>query len=108
MPIPLPPGRGALTPALTLAYSSGNGNGPFGLGWTLAVPQVGRRTDRGVPVYDDTVDVFVLSGAEELVPVPIGPATPADLPTGATALRYRPRTEPDAAQIRADIESLLS
>ena len=99
VPIPLPLGRGALAPGLTLAYSSGNGNGPFGLGWTLAVPQVGRRTDRGVPVYDDTVDVFVLSGAEELVPVPIGPATPADLPAGATAVRYRPRTEAGYARI---------
>ena len=26
VPIPLPPGRGALAPEMTLAYSSGNGN----------------------------------------------------------------------------------
>jgi RHS repeat-associated protein len=99
VPIPLPPGRGSLTPTLTLAYSSGAGNGPFGLGWSLAVPRVSRRTDRGVPRYDDTADVFVLSGAEELAPVALGAAAPDDLPGGATAIRYRPRTESGFARI---------
>ena len=99
VPIPLPPGRGTLTPTLTLAYSSGNGNGPFGLGWSLAVPRISRRTDRGVPVYDDTIDVFVLSGAEELAPVPLGAAAPGDLRTGASVTRYRPRTEAGFARI---------
>jgi len=99
VPIPLPPGRGTLTPTLTLAYSSANGNGPFGLGWSLAVPRISRRTDRGVPVYDDTADVFVLSGAEELAPVPLGAATPDDLPDGASVTRYRPRTESGFARI---------
>ena len=99
VPIPLPPGRGALTPALTLAYSSGNGNGPFGLGWSLAAPRISRRTDRGIPVYDDAVDVFVLSGAEELAPVPLGAATSDDLPGGASVTRYRPRTESGFARI---------
>ena len=32
-------------------------------------------------VYDDTIDVFVLSGAEELAPVPLGAAAPGDLRT---------------------------
>ena len=99
VPIPLPPGRGALTPTLTLAYSSGNGNGPFGLGWSLAVPRISRRTDHGIPVYDDAVDVFVLSGAEELAPVPLGAATPDDRPGGASVTRYRPRTESGFARI---------
>ncbi|MFE0512778.1 SpvB/TcaC N-terminal domain-containing protein, partial [Streptomyces sp. NPDC058964] len=91
VPIPLPPVRG--TPALSLSYSSGAGNGPYGLGWSLSVPRISRRTDRGVPDYDDRTDVFVLSGAEELVPVPPGNAIPADLPAGADVTRYRPRTE---------------
>lgn len=99
IPLPLPPGRGALTPHLNLTYSSGNGNGPFGLGWALSMPRIARRTDKGVPGYDDDLDVFVLSGAEELTPVPLGTASPPDLPTGATATRYRPRTDTTFARI---------
>jgi RHS repeat-associated protein len=84
VPIALPPGRNGFQPQLGLAYSSGNGNGPFGLGWSLTIPGVSRKTSKGVPIYDDTKDVFLLSGAEDLVPVP-------GAPSGAT--RYRPRTE---------------
>ena len=84
VPIALPPGRNGFQPQLSLVYSTGNGNGPFGLGWTLSVPGVTRKTAKGVPRYDDARDTFVLSGAEDLVPV-------AGAPAGAT--RYRPRTE---------------
>jgi RHS repeat-associated protein len=83
VPITLPHGRQGATPQLTLAYSTGNGNGPFGLGWALSVPGVARKTSRGVPRYDDS-DVFILFGAEDLVPVP---------GAGAGWQRYRPRTE---------------
>jgi RHS repeat-associated protein len=82
VPLALPHGR--LQPELTLSYSSGNGNGPFGLGWALGVPGVSRRTAKGVPRYDDADDVFVLSGVEDLIPVAGGPAD---------AQAYRPRTE---------------
>ncbi|MEU2614198.1 SpvB/TcaC N-terminal domain-containing protein [Micromonospora sp. NPDC007271] len=99
VPVPLPPGRGPLTPTLALSYSSGSGNGPLGLGWTLTAPRISRRTDRGVPSYDDDADVFVLSGAEELVPVPLGTGVPADLPADAVVMRYRPRTEAGFARI---------
>jgi len=61
VPIALPPGRNGLQPQLSLAYSTGNGNGPFGLGWSLSVPGVSRKTSRGVPRYDDA-DTFILSG----------------------------------------------
>jgi RHS repeat-associated protein len=84
VPIALPPGRNGFQPTLTLAYSSGNGNGPFGLGWSPSVPGITRKTSHGVPRYDDRRDTFVLSGAEDLVEVPGGPAG---------ARRYRPRTE---------------
>jgi hypothetical protein len=77
-------GRAGLKPELTLVYSTGQGNGPFGLGWALSVPGVSRDTAKRVPVYDDEADVFLLSGAEQLVPVS------SSVP-GAT--RYRPRTE---------------
>ncbi len=31
-------------PTVTLAYDSGAGNGPFGLGWRLSVPSIARKT----------------------------------------------------------------
>jgi hypothetical protein len=60
VPIALPPGRNGLQPQLTLAYSSGSGNGPFGLGWALSVPGVARQTSKGIPQYTDAQDIFIL------------------------------------------------
>lgn len=62
------PGRNGFGPSLSLRYSSVNGTGPFGLGWALAAPRVTRKTEKGLPRYDDE-DVFVLTGAEDLVSV---------------------------------------
>ena len=84
IPLPLPAGRNGFGPKVSLAYTSGVGNGPFGLGWNLDVPAISRKTSLGVPVYDDRTDVFILAGGEDLVPV----GSPAP---GVT--RYRPRTE---------------
>ena len=64
-PIPLPEARGA-KPDLVLAYASAAENGPFGVGFSVAAPSIRRRTDKGVPRYDDS-DEFVLDG-EILVP----------------------------------------
>jgi hypothetical protein len=71
VPIMTSPGRAGLGPQLALAYDSGGGNGAFGLGWNLALPAVTRKTDKGLPRYFDSAesDVFVLSGAEDLVPM---------------------------------------
>src|ERR671925_1865171 len=63
VPIALPPGRNGFQPQLNLVYSTGNGNGPFGLGWSLSVPGVSRKTSKGVPTYQGAEDVFILSGA---------------------------------------------
>jgi RHS repeat-associated protein len=70
VPVPLSPGRGGFSPELSLQYDSGSGNGCFGLGWSLSVPKITRRTDKGLPLYDDNneSDVFLLSGTEDLVP----------------------------------------
>jgi Salmonella virulence plasmid 65kDa B protein len=84
VPIALPPGHNGFQPQLSLVYSTGNGNGPFGLGWALDVPGVSRKTSKGVPRYDDSADVFLLSGSEDLVPI----TTP-----GASPVRYM--TAPD-------------
>lgn len=66
VPIMIPTGRNAFQPELSLAYSTGTGNGPFGLGWGLSVPGVSRRTSHGLPTYNDEQDTFVLSDAEDL------------------------------------------
>src|SRR3954454_24973548 len=66
VPLELPGGRNGLRPDLRLEYSTGHPNGPFGMGWALAVPGVTRKTAASVPRYDGS-DVFVLSGAEDLV-----------------------------------------
>ena len=89
VPIALPSGRNEFQPDLALTYSTGNGNGPFGLGWALSVPGVGRKTADGIPIYDDTEDTFVLSGAEDLIPVAERPANGGN----EHRTRYRPRTE---------------
>lgn len=71
VPIVASTGRAGFTPQLTLAYDSGNGNGPFGIGWHLSLPAITRKTDKGLPRYQDAdeSDVFILSGSEDLVPL---------------------------------------
>lgn len=103
VPIALSPGRNGFGPTLSLQYSSGNGNGAFGLGWELSIPRITRKTEKGLPKYDDR-DVFVMSGAEDLVPklketidpsngtVTWSPQDPIPHPTHRIT-RYRPRTE---------------
>jgi hypothetical protein len=70
IPIATSPARSGFQPELTLSYDSGSGNGVFGLGWSLGLPRITRKTSRGIPTYRDAdeSDVFVLSGAEDLVP----------------------------------------
>ncbi|MEO3850131.1 SpvB/TcaC N-terminal domain-containing protein [Streptomyces sp. B8F3] len=88
VPLAVSPARGA-EPALALGYDSGAGNSAFGLGWSLDVPSISRRTDKGLPRYLGA-DVFQLSGTEDLVPAAV-PAPRTDGAYDVTA--YRPRTE---------------
>jgi RHS repeat-associated protein len=104
IPIPTSPGRAGFGPQLSLQYSTGNGNSPFGLGWQLSIPRVTRKTEKGLPRYGDD-DVFVMSGAEDLVPVLQEAVDPDDASNtiwttpesialnGYQITRYRPRTE---------------
>ena len=71
IPVSTSPSRGGLEPSLSLSYNSGNGNGPFGLGWNLGVSSITRKTALGIPQYLDEQesDVFIISGAEDLVPL---------------------------------------
>ncbi|WP_218032361.1 SpvB/TcaC N-terminal domain-containing protein [Paenibacillus glycanilyticus] len=105
VPIATSPGRSGFGPQLSLSYDSGAGNGVFGLGWNLSLPAITRKTDKGLPRYLDAQDsdVFILSGAEDLVPVSTQDASgnwiPEELPprtvngTEYDIRRYRPRIE---------------
>ncbi|HEY7767126.1 SpvB/TcaC N-terminal domain-containing protein, partial [Longimicrobium sp.] len=107
VPLAASPGRMGFGPDLSLVYDSGAGNGPFGLGWSLSLPAITRKTDRGIPRYRDEEesDVFLLSGAEDLVPVPTdGPDPRAGTPRTVDGVsyrihRYRPRVEGAFARI---------
>jgi hypothetical protein len=71
LPIYASPGRGGFGPSLNVSYDSGAGNSAFGFGWHLGLPSIKRKTDKGLPTFRDAEesDVFILSGAEDLVPV---------------------------------------
>lgn len=89
VPLAIPPGRNGLQPTLALTYSTAAGNGPLGLGWSVGIPAVARKTSKGVPLYHSPSaplrerDTFVFAGGEDLVPVLEDPSQS----------RYRPRTE---------------
>jgi len=104
VPLATSPGRSGFGPQLSLSYDSGAGNGSFGFGWTLSLPNITRKTAKGLPKYRDAEesDVFILSGAEDLVPVLVearGQWEPEPVPPqtvdGQSYLikRYRPRIE---------------
>ncbi|EMD29227.1 SpvB/TcaC N-terminal domain-containing protein [Amycolatopsis azurea] len=103
VPLEASPGRNGFGPALELGYDSGSGNGPFGLGWRLGLPSVTRKTDKGLPTYregaaKDSEDTFLLSGAEDLVPVLTASGVAETYHRdedgrGFTVRRYRPRIE---------------
>ena len=100
VPLPLSPGRSGFTPGLQLAYDSGTGNGPFGFGWSLGIPAITRKTDKGLPLYcdGDESDVFILAGADDLVPAldPGGSRKTLVRTVYGTPFRiafYRPRIE---------------
>ncbi|HET6975285.1 MAG TPA: SpvB/TcaC N-terminal domain-containing protein [Pyrinomonadaceae bacterium] len=110
VPITTSPGRSGFAPQFDLSYDSGAGNGVFGLGWHLSLPAITRKTDKGLPQYLDTVesDVFILSGAEDLVPVLVetpGGWVKQELPNrningeDFEIRRYRPRIESSFSRI---------
>ena len=101
VPLPFPPGRGRLTPSLSLSYDSGAGNGVFGIGWSLSLPAIRRKTDKQLPRYRDatTSDTFVLSGFEDLVPVG-SPITVVESSVSYSVQRYQPRIESGFALIQ--------
>jgi RHS repeat-associated protein len=103
VPICASPGRSGFGPQHALSYGSSNGNGPFGFGWSLTLPMIVRKTDKGLPQYvdRDESDVFILSGHEDLMPALVQPGswerdvTPPRTVYGQQYAihRYRPRVE---------------
>ena len=98
LPIATSPGRSGFGPALSLSYDSGSGNGSFGFGWSSSLPSITRKSDKGLPRYHDAEesDIFILSGAEDLVPVLTPDGTRFEDDTTAAGYvihRYRPRIE---------------
>lgn len=70
VPIDVPVGRSGFKPDLSLTYSSSAGNGLLGMGWSLQLPSITRKTERELPQYADSInsDTFILAGSEDLVP----------------------------------------
>lgn len=110
IPLALSVGRSGFGPQLSLSYDSGQGNGPFGIGWSLSLPKIALRTDKGLPCYGrvderqphyrwgEESDIIVLSGAEDLVPElrrdECGTLQVVELERdGYYIRRYRPRVE---------------
>ena len=106
VPLPRAATRGDFAPSLALTYDTGAGQGPFGLGWSVDLPVITRKTDRGLPMYADNIDsdVFLLFGVEDLVAVAGPDGRPLRQPLERDAryyeiTRYRPRTEGQYARI---------
>ncbi|ORX93283.1 hypothetical protein BCR34DRAFT_608601 [Clohesyomyces aquaticus] len=102
--------RAGVYPTLSLTYSSGSGNGAFGIGWSLGLGSVTRKSEKGIPTYRDNEDIYMLSGTEDLVPelryneessswypTPVSEKTINGV--SYTVQRYRPRVESDFATI---------
>ncbi|MEO8395697.1 MAG: SpvB/TcaC N-terminal domain-containing protein [Chloroflexota bacterium] len=102
VPIATSPGRAGFGLQLALSYDSGSGNSAFGFGWGLTLPAITRKTDKGLPRYLDAEesDVYILSGAEDLVPALDANGSRFIDTTTAPAYaicRYYPRVEASSA-----------
>jgi RHS repeat-associated protein len=87
VPFRVPAGFAHVTPELGLHYSSTDGSGIIGIGWSMNVPSIERMTVRGLPAYEPD-DAFVVDGSEQLVRVG----------NSATDATYRARFERNFAR----------
>jgi RHS repeat-associated protein len=109
LPIYTSPGRSGFGPQLAIAYDSGSPNGPWGFGWKVALSAITRKTDKGLPQYNDTQnsDIFLLAGAEDLMPALVENQGTWNFDAATRSLygkiyrvqRYRPRVEGPFARI---------
>jgi RHS repeat-associated protein len=96
VPVPLPTCRN-FSPSLSVNYSSGSGNGVFGIGFNVSIASIIRKTSKKIPTYDDE-DIFVLTGADDLVAINQTSNSKYDI------VYYQPRVE----GLFAKIERLIS
>ena len=114
VPLPLSPGRSGFGPQLSLGYSSGAGNGLFGLGWSVGLPAVTRKADKGLPEYRDEADsdTFILAGFEDLVPLLVqgqnGPTRDVETVGTERRERFRPRVETPGGSARIERITVIS
>ena len=58
VPIVMPGGRNGFQPQLNLAYSTGHGNGPFGLGWAIDASGIGARWQKAFRDTGISIPIF--------------------------------------------------
>lgn len=86
--LPLPtPGGLKLSPALTLSYHSGGGNGTYGAGWDVSLPGIFRMTRFGVPRYTAD-DRLAGPDGEEILPDNTASRQERGLPFGTDSVAY--------------------
>ena len=93
IPFPLTPARG-FEPQLALSYTSGAGNSAFGIGFSMALPKISIRTEKGLPKYDGS-DTYI-ADTGELVPKSRAPYVDGTY----LVKEYFPRTEGSFALIQ--------
>ncbi|HTR28754.1 MAG TPA: SpvB/TcaC N-terminal domain-containing protein, partial [Puia sp.] len=106
IPFPIGSARG-FGATLGISYNSGTGNGIFGLGWSLGLPSIRRKTEMELPAYRDATDsdTYIFAGAEDLVPklkMIAGVWKPQEEDSADGQFRvkqYRPRIEAGFARI---------
>jgi insecticidal toxin complex protein TccC len=108
VPVFVSPSRG-LQPALSLSYSAGTGNGVFGLGFSLSLSSISRRTSKAIPQYGPA-DQFLFDG-DVLVPADPGCGPFGDWPQTRdwggnpyVGTLYRPREEGAFSRIERWVE----
>lgn len=93
IPLPVSSARG-YEPELAVSYSSGAGNGIFGLGFELSLLKISVRTDTGIPAYQGEDNYLV--GPEKLVRKDIAPYISGSF----TVYEYLPLVEGNFALIK--------
>ncbi|KAI1862876.1 hypothetical protein JX265_008922 [Neoarthrinium moseri] len=93
LPIHTSSARDNFGPNLQLSYSSGAGNGIFGIGWHLkGSSSISRKTAKEIPRYDDQKDEFVFDGDLELSLKSNGSVDQVQR-NGFLVTKYRPRID---------------
>lgn len=95
VPIAISPGRSGFQPQLALSYNSGGANGIFGMGWSVGLGSISRKTQKGIPLYDDAneSDVYLFAGIEDLVPISTANGSYKDATENFQIQCYQPRIE---------------